>query len=238
MGPLSAVTAIETSIAASRRSVGRRDGARMFRAAVRHSRRVRLLRVAIPLVALLAIATTVLISWFNPLRVLMYLPKEGRLVVSGTKITMEHPRLAGFTHDSRSYELTARAAAQDFTKPDMVELKDIRAVVELQDKGQMHMTAPNGLYNSKTETLDLANNVLLVATSGFECRLSEAKVDIRKGNVVSDKPVDVKMSNGTINANRMEVFESGQLVRFGGGVVMNVTLGDAAPQAETTAGVR
>ena len=41
----------------------------------------------------------------------------GNMVVSGTKITMEQPRLSGFTRDGRAYEVTAVAAAQDVTKP-------------------------------------------------------------------------------------------------------------------------
>ena len=58
--------------------------------------------------------------WFNPLRVLDKVPIElGSVVVSGTKITMAQPRLAGFTNDNRQYELTAQAAAQDITKPGM-----------------------------------------------------------------------------------------------------------------------
>ena len=74
-------------------------------------------------------------SWLKPLRALTKLPNElGSLAVSGTKITMEQPRMAGFTRDNRQYEFTARAAAQDITKPDMVELQGIRANFEMQDK--------------------------------------------------------------------------------------------------------
>ena len=63
-------------------------------------------------------------TYFNPLRVLGKLPIDvGNLVVSGTKITMEQPRLSGFTNDARAYEMTADAAAQDLTKPDIVELQ-------------------------------------------------------------------------------------------------------------------
>ena len=78
-----------------------------------------------------------LITYFNPLRMLAKLPIDvGDLVVSGTKITMEQPRLSGFTSDARAYELTAEAAAQDLTKPDMVELRNIHAKVA--DAGQEH----------------------------------------------------------------------------------------------------
>ena len=73
------------------------------------------------------------------------------LVVSGTKITMEQPHLSGFTSDARAYELTADTAAQDMTKPDMVELRNIRAKVQMQDKSTMEMTAISGLYDRKAK---------------------------------------------------------------------------------------
>ena len=56
--------------------------------------------------------------------------------------------------------------------------------------------------------------------------MSEALVDTRKGDVLSEHPVEVKMLQGTLNANRLEVVDSGDLVRFGGGVDM---MSDAEP---------
>ena len=56
-------------------------------------------------------------------------------------------------------------------------------------------------------------------------------VDIRKGNVVSEKPVEVEMLQGTLNANRLEIVNSGELVRFDGGVNMTVMLDSAARRA-------
>jgi lipopolysaccharide export system protein LptC len=239
MEQVDAVTMMQHSDQHSYGSTGRDDDGRMFRAAVRHSRRVRIMRIAIPVVALLIVAAVVLLTWFNPLTKLFNLSKDiGRMVVTGTKITMESPRLTGFTRDSRSYELTARAAMQDITTPDLLELKDIHAVVEMQDKGLMDMTAANGTYDSKAETLDIPSKALLVASSGFECHLNEAKIDVRKGDLVSNKPVDVKMSNGTINANGLEVVDSGQLIRFTGGVIMNVTTLDSGGASTASAATR
>ena len=50
-----------------------------------------------------------------------------RLAISGTKIMMQQPRIAGFTRDNRRYDLRAQAAGQDITKPDLVELQGIHA---------------------------------------------------------------------------------------------------------------
>ena len=69
-----------------------------FAVAARHSRMVRVLRIAVPTAVALAMAAIITISVFNPFRMLLpKLPVDiGNLVVSGTKITMESPHLAGF----------------------------------------------------------------------------------------------------------------------------------------------
>ena len=70
-----------------------------FAIAARHSRMVRALRIAVPAAVILAMAAIVMVSIFNPFR--MLLPKlpidMGNLVVSGSKITMESPHMAGYT---------------------------------------------------------------------------------------------------------------------------------------------
>ena len=159
------------------------------------------------------------------------------LVISGTKVTMEQPRLSGFTRDARAYELSAEKAAQDLTKPEVVELHNIHAKVEMQDKTTMQMSAVTGIYNSKSETLRLEHNILLSSSTGYKGRLSEATVDIRKGHVVSDQPVELEMLQGTLNANRLEIVDSGDLVRFHGGVVMDMMLSEEAA-AKQKAGAR
>jgi lipopolysaccharide export system protein LptC len=140
--------------------------------------------------------------------------------LAGTKIMMQQPRLAGFTRDNRRYDLTAQAAGQDLTKPDMVELQGIHATMESQDHTVFDMTAQNGLYNSKTELLTLSNHIVLTSTNGYEAMLSEAVLDIRAGKIVSEQPVTVKTNTLNINANRMEVAEGGDFMRFERGVTV------------------
>jgi lipopolysaccharide export system protein LptC len=210
-------------------TMGRDDSERAFRAARRHSRVVRILRVAIPLAVVLGFTGIFLIVYFNPLRILAKLPIDvGNLVVSGTKITMEQPRLSGFTGDARAYELSADAAKQDLTKPDLIELRNIHAKVQMQDKSTVEVSATAGIYDSKGETLKLDQNIVLSSSTGYRGRLSQATIDIRKGHVLSEQPVEVELLQGTLNANRLEIVDSGDLVRFDGGVKMTLMLGDAA----------
>jgi lipopolysaccharide export system protein LptC len=209
-------------------ATGRNNGDRMFRAAVRHSRRVRVMRLALPLaLALLAVVAVVVTTLLDPLRALSKLPIDiGNLVVSGTKITMQSPRLAGFTRDQRPYEVTARAAAQDLTSPDTVELQEIFAKMEMPDQVGVELSARNGVYDTKTEILTLRQDIVVTSSSGYQGRLSEAVVDIRNGNVVSEKPVEIKLLKGTLDANRLEVADAGNVILFDRGVTMTLRLSD------------
>ena len=215
-----------------------RDSERAFRAAVRHSRKVRFLRLAIPggvVLALLAgVAFTILAK---PLSMLSKVPIDiGSLVMSGSKIMMQQPRISGFTRDNRRYDVTAQSAGQDLAKPDMVELNGIQATMQMQDNAVFETTARSGSYNSKTEQLTLSQNIVVTSTTGYKATLSEAVVDIKAGKIVSEQPVEMKSSSWTISANRMEIADSGQFMRFERGV--SVTLMPEMPAPRTTGEVR
>lgn len=217
-------------------TMGRSDSERAFRSARRHSRFVRITRVAIPVLLLLALGATVLWNMFNPLRLIAKLPDSiSGVVVSGTTITMEAPHLSGYTRDARSYELGAASASQDITHPDLVGLREIRAKFQMDDDNTAQMTADDGVYDSKREVLTLGKSIVISSTSGYRAWLSDAEVDVRTSDVVSDKPVEVRMLRGTLNASRFEVRESGAVLKFGGRVRMTVLLSEEALAAAAAA---
>lgn len=189
--------------------------------AKRHSRRVRQMRFAVPVMVAAAMIMIVGATIFNPFRILSKLPIDiGKLGVSGTKITMDAPHLAGFTPDQRPYELWAKSAVQDVTTPNNVELHELRAKVQMEDKTGITMDARSGLFDTKTQMLDLKDKIFLQSTAGYEARLTQAAVDMGAGTVSSDEPVAVKLLNGTLDAKRLRITEGGALVRFEGGVSM------------------
>ena len=184
---------------------------------------------------MLILGATVLVSWLDPLKVLVRLPIDsGKLVISGTKITMEAPKLSGYTRDQRWYEMNAKSAAQDVTKPDVIELTEVRAKIETADKSTIlsvgdrtACTTARPASSSSTATSCSSRR------AGFEMHLDEAVVDTGSGEVVSNKPVEVFTQDATLNADRLEVEKSGEIVRFIGGVVMNL---NPPRQAQTAGG--
>jgi len=195
-----------------------------FAVAARHSRMVRILRVAVPGAVLLALASIIGISIFNPFRILMpKLPLDmSNLVVSGTKITMESPHLSGYTPDRRPYEMWATTAVQDVTNPDLVDLNKLRTKLLMQDGSTVFMDSLTGLFNNKAQTLELYKDIFLQTTNGYEARLTQAHVDMVKNTVDSDQHVDVKFSEGTITSDRLHIINGGEIIIFEGNVVMHL----------------
>jgi lipopolysaccharide export system protein LptC len=195
-----------------------------FAVAARHSRMVRILRIAVPGAVGLSMAVVIGISIFNPFRMLMpKLPIDmGNLAVSGTKITMEAPHLSGYTPDQRPYEMWAKTAVQDVTDPDHVELNKLKTKLLMQDGSTLFLDSLTGLFDNKAQTLDLHKDIFLQTTTGYEARLTQAHVDMVKNTVDSDEHVNVKLTNGTLSSDRLRIINGGEIIRFEGNVVMNL----------------
>jgi lipopolysaccharide export system protein LptC len=178
---------------------------------------VRLSRRAIPAALLVALVGVGANAYFKPLAILAKLPID-HLVLTGSKINMEAPHIGGFTRDGRPYNLTARTAAQDLTNPGVLELSDVIAHMTLQDRSLMELRAENGIYDTKADIMLLKTNIVITTSTGYTVHLEEARIDNKAGRIVSNRPVAVTMSNGTVDAKGLEVLENGDLMRFTNGV--------------------
>lgn len=218
--PITASAITEThGWTASRRS----DVDRAVRRAKLHSIMVRVLRVALPLGVVGGLLGLFLFTYFKPMQMFEKMPDiSGKLAVQGSKITMELPRIAGYTRDQRAYELNAETAVQDITKPDLIELQNLRAKMELQDKDVVQLTALSGTYNTKADKVVLRDQIVVTSQQGYKALLREAAVEMKKGNVISEQPVEITLPNGLLKANRMEIVDSGDVIRFERGVVLDL----------------
>lgn len=199
----------------------RRQRSDAFHAAKRHSRRVRVLRWALPAAALGGLALIGLFLALDPLRIYRDLPIEfGRISITDNKLTVEAPKLTGFTQDRRPYSVTAESAMQDLSKTNVIELSGIHGQVELANRGETSLRAKNGVYDMKAGVLRLSEGIEIGATGGYQIWLNDAVVDVRKGHIVTDKPVRAVFPDGSLQAQNLEIFDHGDRARFDGGVVV------------------
>lgn len=197
--------------------ISRDELARRYADAKRHSLIVRFLRFLIPFGSILALASIIAIAVFDPFRTISTGLAVASFNLSGSQITMEQPHLRGFKQDMRPYEVNADKALQDLKNPTLLDLLDFKAKVGLTDKKMALIEALQGLYDSQAEKMTI-DRPLNIKSDSYDVQMQSAKVDFKAGSVFTDQAVRVIMSTGTIDADKMEVTDSGRKIVFSGRV--------------------
>ncbi|MCA1951824.1 MAG: LPS export ABC transporter periplasmic protein LptC, partial [Hyphomicrobiales bacterium] len=145
------------------------------------------------------------------------------------------PKLSGFKRDGRSYELVAATAVQDLKTPNVVDLNRLTARMQTGNDGWADLTGLRGLYDSKDERLAVEGGVGVKTETGVDARLADARIDFKSGTILTDNPVEVRMTQGQVNSDRLQVLDNGRRLVFEGRVRSNFVNaappgGDAAPQ--------
>lgn len=201
---------------AANRSAHDREEA--FKTAFRHSRQVRRLRVLVPTAAILLFSLVVAISWWDPLKALNLPISIGSISVSGSKVTMEAPRLTGYTNDNRFYRVSAVRAEHEVTRSHIVALSAIDAEMEMEGGGVARVMSPAGVLDTKSGRIELNEDVRVTTTNGQSGRVGHALVDTRAGTIHSNGPVTLTSPRGELFADGMDISQNGKVIVLEGRV--------------------
>ncbi|MGL5116863.1 MAG: LPS export ABC transporter periplasmic protein LptC [Beijerinckiaceae bacterium] len=189
-----------------------------YEAAMRHSRRVRFLRKAIPVFCAACVVAPAAWSVVAPFARTGPDITIGKATVSGSKVTMDAPKLSGFKKDNKAYNLTADSATQDLKAPSIVELNNLNGRMQQTNDSFARVTADWGRFDQGTNRLDLKGTVRVRTDEGYEIDLDSALVDMKSGDMKSLEPVIVRSASGSVSAETVEVLENGKHIIFEGRV--------------------
>lgn len=191
-----------------------------FGLAQRHSRRVRALKLVLPLAAaVIAIAFPVYSYLAAPASVDV---KADGSAFSDGKLVMANPKLNGFTSKNLPYAMTAVRAVQDAAKQGIVELEGINAKLPIDADNVAVVGAAHGIYDRDANTLALDKDITLTTTDGTVAKLQSAFLDMGKGNMKTDDPVDITRQGSRITADTMKVQDNGKVLIFEKRVRVNI----------------
>lgn len=196
-----------------------------FARALRHSRRVRGLRVALPAACLLV--GVLLVGGSLVTRHLLGVGLDG-LSLTAEGIAMDAPRLTGGDGSGRTYAVTADSAVQLISDPRVIRLRGIVARVEEADGTWAELSATLGTYDSRAETLTLEDGIRARSAEGLSAELQAAAIDLATGAVTSDVPVAFSSALGAVEARQMTADDEAGTVSFGDGVRVTLTPGSPA----------
>ena len=188
-----------------------------FVSAGRHSGRVRLLRRAIIIFCSVTVTLGAIVIFFDPFSRLAHL-SIGGVGLHGTKITIDTPRLTGKRRNGMPYEVRAAQGIQDMTAPDIVELVQIDAKAQMTASAWVNLTANQGIYNSAKDEVSLTGQVRIRSDAGYEMKTQAAMMELKTGLMKTTEPVKVVLKAASVDADQMQIVDSGQQVVFVGNV--------------------
>ena len=182
------------------------------RLADRHSRRVRTLKIGLPLAGL------ALIGGFLALTMLRIDAPAGFSLdgvgLDDGRIVMQNPKMEGLTAENRPYEVKAREAVQVKGSDEQVELSDISAKLPLSADETGDLTAKTGLLDNASRTLALTGGLVFKTAKGLTAQLQSADIDIEAGALKTEEPVDIRGDGTHISADSLQVRDSGKTMIF------------------------
>lgn len=191
-----------------------------YRLAARHSARVRRLKVALPVAALLVGLVFLAVSIART-----YLPAD--LVVESAsiedgKLVMLNPAISGRNDDGISYSMKAERALQDIKQPDVITLENIRAKMPVNETTIATVEAATGVYDRGGNLLDMTAPFTIRLNSGLEAAFRNAHLDINAGRMHTDEPVSIRSREASIVAQSLRMTDKGKVIVFEGKVVVDV----------------
>ncbi|KQT43097.1 hypothetical protein ASG43_16415 [Aureimonas sp. Leaf454] len=197
---------------------GRRDAE--FTRARRHSRKVRVLKVALPFVAALIVlggagVTLLARSLPDELPLNAFGLENGRLV-------MQAPRLSGVDGQDRPYSMIADRAIQSLTGGGGVELEAVKAEVGISADATAAIVAARGLYDATAQRLRLFEGLHVQTSDGMVIDMSGADILLDDGSMEGSGPVEIRTDGQTIEAGTLSVADGGKTLSFRGGVKMTL----------------
>jgi lipopolysaccharide export system protein LptC len=199
----------------------------------RYSRLVELLRYLLPAVALSLIALVGLWPQLIGGAGGLIVPMFANAKVDGADVMrMHNPRYVGQTENEEPYELTAASAYADPKRPNRVHLERPTGALTAAGPRDLNLTAQSGLYNRDADKLDLDGGVELTTSDGYRFDTDSARIDLRQGLVIGERPIQGSGPTGTLSADRFEIQDKGDRLRFEGRV--KVTLPPGPPRGEAS----
>lgn len=184
---------------------------RAFARARRHSRRVRLLRILLPSLAVIVVAGFVGATQVSRTTDLSAL---GNIAIEDGKVVMSNPKLEGVNRDNLPYSMTAERAVQDGLTGGPVRLEGIDARLPFDRSNYAQVDSASAIYDRERNTLVFDAETTVTTTSGLTATLQSAQLDIEKGDLTTSDPVAISLEGTDIAADGMTVVENGKVLIF------------------------
>lgn len=124
-------------------------------------------------------------------------------------VKMVSPRYLGRTSDGLPYRVTADSAVRLMDSTEQVELNNpVLYFLRNANAEESIVVAKTGVYNTVSQELNLATDVVLRTDDGYECLTEQATIFAAEKTVTGDSPIDCSGSFGNVSGKAYEILDN------------------------------
>lgn len=180
---------------------------------------VRLMRLALPLAAVVVIAFLFISPGLEEQVVVNVEETTKTPDLQDQKIAKNellNPKFESTDNNNQPYQIVAERAIQGELNKDLIMLESPVGVMTMSDGVKVTMKSEKGAYRQDTERFFLEGNVMLEHAEGYSIQSSEAHIDMKKNFAWSEKDVsgsgpDLSIAARGVQANG----ETGEIIFSG-----------------------
>ena len=189
----------------------------------RHSRVVRVLRLSLPVLAVLTVLGFAAAVWVRAV-VPENLALDGLTVEDG-ELVMTNPRLRGFDERDQPYSVDAERATQSVSNPERFRLERVDADVPMSDGRRVAIASDGATYDRDADLLVIPDAFTITVDDGTEAALEGGTVDIGAGTFESSGAVSITRPDASIAADALSIDQNAQSATFTGRVRVTIEPG-------------
>lgn len=203
-----------------------RDTREALRQSSAYSRRIGLLRWALPLSVLLVLGA--LVVW--------PMVREGKLTDAALRdvpnLIIENLHFTGLDALGQAYSVTAKRALQAGGGKGLVDLEQPEAEITLQSGAWLTGNALMGRYDEKAKLLWLGGDVHLFHDAGYQVLTGEAQINLGGHEAWGHQPIMIQGPFGVVRGAGFRFLDHGNVLVIEGEAVANLSLGALASKDE------
>ena len=195
-----------------------------------YSRLVSLMKLILPLLALVVIALVVAWPHLDTTDIRFRIGFAAPQLNDAEDPSMINPRYVGTDKDNQPFSLTADLARNLSGPGTQVELEMPKADITTQDGTWLVLTAENGIYAREAKRLKLNGKVNMFHDHGYEFRTDRAQVDLTTGTASGNDPVEGQGAFGHLTATGFQLTNKGRTIQFRGKSKLTLYPGTSGPK--------
>lgn len=195
------------------------DRLRRTRARIeRHSRLVRWMKIALPIVGLLLVAAIFLAGRERGDR--LDPGTAAGMAAMSTGMRIDNPRFSGVTDAGDPFVVIADSAEPEGAVPNRIDLENPVGELQMSERG-VTVTADRGVLFRDEEQVNLEGDVVLVTSDGYRVEAPAVRVYLETKTAVAPERMRAIGPNGSIEADSVQLVrgdDDALTVRFEGDV--------------------